>query len=77
MRSRGCSCPPPAHLECTAHPLRVSRSWDLTLREVESRHIAQVMATEDGNVERAARLLGIWSSSLNQKLKYLGLSPKL
>jgi DNA-binding NtrC family response regulator len=50
---------------------------DLTLREVERRHIARVLADEGGHVERAARRLGIPRSSLYQKLKSLGLWSKL
>jgi DNA-binding NtrC family response regulator len=43
----------------------------LTLAEVERRHIERVLATEDGNVPRAARRLGIPRSSLYDKLKLL------
>jgi DNA-binding NtrC family response regulator len=50
---------------------------DLTLREVERRHIERVLAAEGGHVERAARRLGIPRSSLYQKLKTLGLSSKV
>ncbi|WP_257450928.1 sigma-54-dependent transcriptional regulator [Archangium lipolyticum] len=50
---------------------------DLTLREVERRHIERVLADEGGHVERAAKRLGIPRSSLYQKLKRLGLSSKI
>ena len=50
---------------------------DLTLQEVERRHIERVLAAEGGHVERAARRLGIPRSSLYQKLKRLGLSSKV
>jgi DNA-binding NtrC family response regulator len=50
---------------------------DLTLQEVERRHIERVLAAESGHVERAARRLGIPRSSLYQKLKRLGLSSKI
>ena len=43
----------------------------LTLEEVEQRHIQSVLQDEAGNVERAARRLGISRSSLYQKLKLL------
>ncbi len=49
---------------------------ELTLQEVERRHIERVLAAEGGHVERAARRLGIPRSSLYQKLKSLGLSSK-
>jgi DNA-binding NtrC family response regulator len=41
----------------------------LTLLEVERRHIALVLAEEQGQVERAANRLGIPRSSLYQKIK--------
>jgi DNA-binding NtrC family response regulator len=50
---------------------------DLTLEELERRHIARVLAAEGGHVERAARRLDIPRSSLYQKLKRLGLSSKV
>jgi DNA-binding NtrC family response regulator len=50
---------------------------DLTLGEVERRHIERVLTAEGGHVERAARRLGIPRSSLYQKLKQLGLSSKV
>ncbi|HEX8823913.1 MAG TPA: sigma-54 dependent transcriptional regulator [Archangium sp.] len=50
---------------------------DLTLQELERRHIERVLAAEGGHVERAARRLGIPRSSLYQKLKRLGLSSRI
>jgi len=50
---------------------------DVTLQELERRHIERVLAAEGGHVERAARRLGIPRSSLYQKLKRLGLSSKV
>jgi transcriptional regulator of acetoin/glycerol metabolism len=41
----------------------------LTLEEVEERHIASVLAEENGHVERAARRLGIPRSSLYAKIR--------
>jgi DNA-binding NtrC family response regulator len=49
---------------------------DLTLAEVEQRHIERVLRLEEGNVERAARRLGVSRSSLYQKVKLLGLAPR-
>lgn len=47
---------------------------ELTLREVEKRHIEQVLREESGRVEAAAQRLGIPRSSLYQKLKVYGLT---
>jgi DNA-binding NtrC family response regulator len=47
---------------------------DLTLDQLERRHIERVLRQEDGHVERTARRLGIPRSTLYQKLKSLGLS---
>ncbi|WP_395834147.1 sigma-54-dependent transcriptional regulator [Archangium violaceum] len=58
-------------------PASEGSELDLTLREVERRHIARVLAAEGGHVERAAKRLGIPRSSLYQKLKTLGLSSKV
>ncbi|HYO56153.1 sigma-54 dependent transcriptional regulator [Archangium sp.] len=58
-------------------PAQEAAGLDLTLREVERRHIERVLAAEGGHVERAARRLGIPRSSLYQKLKSLGLSSKV
>jgi DNA-binding NtrC family response regulator len=47
---------------------------NLTLEELEHRHIERVMRAESGGVEAAARRLGISRSTLYQKLKEYGLS---
>jgi DNA-binding NtrC family response regulator len=46
---------------------------NLSLADVERRHIERVLAAEGGNVARAAQQLGIPRSSLYQKIKRLGL----
>ncbi|HEX8439316.1 sigma-54 dependent transcriptional regulator [Archangium sp.] len=61
----------------STEPSSLAPELDLTLQEVERRHIARVLAAEGGHVERAARRLGIPRSSLYQKLKSLGLSSKV
>ena len=48
---------------------------DLTLLEVERRHIERVLRLEDGHVERAARRLGIPRSTLYEKIRRFGLRP--
>ncbi|MDF1503539.1 sigma-54 dependent transcriptional regulator [Roseisolibacter sp. H3M3-2] len=51
--------------------------WDdLTLEQVEARHIGRVLQLEQGHVERAAQRLGISRSSLYAKIKLYGLQPK-
>jgi DNA-binding NtrC family response regulator len=60
---------PPAPAEAAAD--------GLTLKELERRHIEQVLRQEQGKVESAARRLGIPRSSLYQKLKQFQLAvPK-
>ncbi len=49
---------------------------NLTLQEIERRHIARVLEAEGGHVERAAGRLGIPRSSLYQKIKEFGLSRR-
>jgi DNA-binding NtrC family response regulator len=49
---------------------------DLTLAELERRHIERVYEAEQQNVQRAAVRLGIPRSSLYQKLARLGLLRK-
>jgi DNA-binding NtrC family response regulator len=48
---------------------------ELTLQELERRHIGRVLALENGRVDVAARRLGIPRSSLYQKIKKHGLRP--
>ncbi len=47
---------------------------ELTLCEVERRHIARVLSAQSGKVDAAARRLGVPRSSLYQKLKQHGIS---
>jgi DNA-binding NtrC family response regulator len=49
---------------------------DLTLAEVERRHIERIYEAEHQNVQRAAVRLGIPRSSLYQKLARMGLLRK-
>jgi DNA-binding NtrC family response regulator len=49
---------------------------NLTLEQMERKHIERVLAAEQGRVERAAERLGIPRSSLYQKLKRYGLAAK-
>jgi transcriptional regulator with PAS, ATPase and Fis domain len=46
-----------------------AETTDLTLKEVERRHIERILAEEGGRVEQAALRLGVPRSSLYQKLK--------
>lgn len=54
----------------THHP---EPSGNLTLAELERRHIEVILASESGHVERAAAKLGIPRSSLYDKLKRFNL----
>ncbi len=54
--------------EVPAAPVEL-RDSQLTLAELEQRHIERVLAEENGNVARAAARLGIPKSSLYQKIK--------
>jgi transcriptional regulator with PAS, ATPase and Fis domain len=47
----------------------VAYDADLSLRELEQRHIQRVLAKEQGHVESAAKRLGIPRSTLYQKIK--------
>jgi DNA-binding NtrC family response regulator len=49
----------------------------VTLRELERRHIEQVLREEGGQVEAAARRLGIPRSSLYQKIKQHGIVSRV
>lgn len=44
-----------------------------TLAQAESEHIARVMTDCNGNISEAARRLGIFRSSLQRRLRRLGL----
>jgi two-component system response regulator HydG len=46
-----------------------------TLRQVEAAHIANVLAENDGNITRAAEVLGINRVTLHKKIKRYGLKP--
>jgi DNA-binding NtrC family response regulator len=50
-------------------PTAATAATHLTLEEVEQQHIANVLAEENGHVERAARRLGIPRSSLYAKIR--------
>lgn len=54
-------------------PLPAGAQGRASLAEVERAHIAQVLASMDGNVTRAATSLGIDRRTLQRKLKALGL----
>jgi DNA-binding NtrC family response regulator len=47
---------------------------NLTLEEMERRHIERALRLEGGHVERAAQRLGIPRSSLYERLKRLGIN---
>jgi transcriptional regulator of acetoin/glycerol metabolism len=47
---------------------------DLTLAEVERRHILAVLKAENGNVDRAAVRLAVPRSTLYTKLKQFGVN---
>ncbi|MFP2928846.1 sigma-54-dependent transcriptional regulator [Pyxidicoccus sp. 3LG] len=51
-----------------------SSDEDLTLEELERRHIERVLRRENGHVERTAARLGIPRSSLYERLKRLGIN---
>jgi len=53
----------------SASPAPRSDDRDLTLTDLESRHIAGVLADEGGSVERAAKRLGITRNTLYYKLR--------
>lgn len=65
------------NLKGPAPPLSNStgNDLDLTLEEVERRHIALVLSDENGRVDRAAVRLGISRSSLYNKVRQYGLLP--
>jgi DNA-binding NtrC family response regulator len=49
---------------------------DLTLAELERRHIARVLARQSGNRTRTARVLGISRTTLYEKLRSFGLDRR-
>jgi DNA-binding NtrC family response regulator len=46
---------------------------DLTLLEVEKKHIQAVLRNNHGNIEKAAAVLGISRSSLYERVKKYGI----
>lgn len=63
----------PARFE---EPTALPSASNLTLREMEKTHIANVLAQELGSVQRTARRLGIPRSSLYNKLNRFGISNR-
>lgn len=61
------------HFEGLAQADERAGMTELTLKDVERRHIERVLHEEEGKVESAAQRLGIPRSSLYQKLKLYGL----
>jgi transcriptional regulator of acetoin/glycerol metabolism len=49
-----------------------TKSDDLTLRELEKQSIVRALDLESGNVNRAAKRLGIHRSSLYSKMREIG-----
>lgn len=64
----------PAAAEVPAAPAAAAEDGDLTLQELERRHIERILHDEHGHVGRAAIRLGIPRSSLYQKVAKLGLN---
>ncbi len=60
--------------EATSGEASSDADEDLTLEEVERRHIERILRREHGHVERAAVRLGIPRSSLYERLKRLGIN---
>jgi len=61
-------------LQQGAHPAR-THDASLTLVELEKQHILRVLEEERGQVEAAAKRLGVPRSSLYSKLKRYGITP--
>ncbi|HET8796216.1 MAG TPA: sigma-54 dependent transcriptional regulator [Thermoanaerobaculia bacterium] len=76
LLSRGASRIEEAHL-ILRPPARVEGGFapTLSLEEVEQRHIRIVLSHNDGNVERAASVLGLSRSSLYEKIRRYNLTP--
>lgn len=55
----------------------IEETLSLTLAEVEKRHIQRVLASTSGNKTRAARVLGIDTKTLYNKLKIYKASEQL
>lgn len=69
--------PKDLHLEFRSE-IAPDNGHQLTLRDVERKHVQKVLDTQHGNVARTAMVLGVSRSSLYNKLKTLGIgtSPK-
>jgi DNA-binding NtrC family response regulator len=67
--------------EHLANDSTVSEKRQMTLSELERRHIEQVLRIENGNVEETAKTLGLSRSALYERIKKHGISlsgiPKL
>jgi len=62
------------HLEFKAR-VAMDDGHQLTLRDVERLHVQKILDAHNGNIARAATVLGVSRSSLYNKLKTLGISP--
>jgi DNA-binding NtrC family response regulator len=77
LRFEAAGDPPQAAAAASVLPAPIQDSADLTLLEIERRHIESVLRLEHGHVGRAAIRLGIPRSSLYQKIAKLGIAvPK-
>lgn len=61
------------HLALTGST-EIKKEKSLTLSEVEHSHIKHVLHLTDGNITKAARILGLARSTLNAKIKQLNLN---
>jgi DNA-binding protein Fis len=52
----------------------MKKEKSLTLSEVEHSHIKHVLQLTDGNITRAAQILGLARSTLNLKIKQFNLN---
>ena len=63
------------HLDAATTPSNGDADLNLSLVEVERRHIEKVLAAANGHVEKAATLLEIPRSTLYEKIKKLRITP--
>jgi DNA-binding NtrC family response regulator len=63
----------PEGLRVEPAPAAAQAGGELTLRELERRHIAEVLTRTDGHLGRAAALLGVHRNTLSRKVRELGL----
>lgn len=68
---------PAAALQRLVADNNIEETLKLTLAEVEKRHIQRVLASTNGNKTRAARVLGIDTKTLYNKLKSYKASENL